>query len=119
MQRDEDKLQATLWNLLSLRRRPNVLCWAVNNNPRSVVDGARLKRMGCLAGIPDLHFLVDGQYQVVEIKTEKGRLTPVQSNWLAKVRDHGGLADFGRGWDECCELLVGRNLLLPGTYHRF
>lgn len=118
-QRDEDKLQAALWQLIQLRKRPGVLCWIVSNNPRSVQDAARLKRMGFQPGIPDLHFLVNGRYQTLEIKTEKGRATPEQLAWMNNLNSHGAVADIGRGWDECVDVLQRRGVLLPGKYHRF
>ena len=118
-QRDEDKLQADLWSLICLRHRPGVLAWAVNNNPRNVVDGVRLKRLGCVRGVPDLHFFVDRQFQTLEIKTEKGRATPEQLTFMNDLNSRGAIADLGRGWNECVDVLQRRGVLLPGTYHRF
>lgn len=118
-QRDEDKLQAALWQLISIQRMPGVLAWAVNNNPRNVIDGARCQRLGCLPGVPDLHFIVNKRYQTLEIKTEKGRPTTAQLVWMNDLNRAGAVADLGRGWDECVDVLKLRGVIKPGTYHRF
>ena len=116
--RDEDKLQAALWELIQLRRKPGVLAWAVCNNPRSAPDGARLKRMGMVPGIPDLHFYVDGKFQVLEVKTEKGVVSNNQFAWHKAFIEQGVRAEIGRGWNECVDALQYNGVLLPGTYHK-
>ena len=118
-QRDEDKLQAALWELIQLRKHPGVLAWAVVNNPRNVIDGARLKRLGMVRGVPDLHFLANGRYHTLEIKTKGGRLTAEQIAWMNALNAAGGVADIGHGWDECVHILKVRNLIKPGVYGRF
>lgn len=119
MQRDEDKLQMALWDLICLRKKDGVLAWAVCNNPRSARDGARYKKMGMVAGCPDMHFLVNGRYQTLEIKTEKGRAGPDQLAWRDALLRRNLIADIGYGWDQCVEILERRGVLLPGKYHRF
>lgn len=118
-QRDEDKLQAALWELIQLRKHPGVLAWAVVNNPRNVIDGARLKRLGMVRGVPDLHFLANGRYYTLEVKTKKGRMTDDQITWMTSLNAAGAIADIGHGWDECCHVLKLRNLIKPGVYGRF
>lgn len=121
MQRDEDKLQAALWELIQLRKHPWVVAWAVNNNPRSARDGARCQRLGCLPGVPDLHFF-DGsvqRYYALEIKTKSGRLSDSQIKWMNRLNEAGATVDVGYGWDECCHVLKLRKLIRPGVYGRF
>lgn len=49
------------------------------NNPRSAAAGAMAKRMGMLAGIPDLMIIRPlGRVMFIEIKSHKGRLSPAQ-----------------------------------------
>lgn len=61
------------------------------NNATSARDGAAAKRMGRKAGIPDLSiFCTNGKVIFVEIKTERGALSPAQKKmhaWL-KARDY-------------------------------
>lgn len=119
MQRDEDKLQAALWQLICLRRMPGVEAWAVNNNPRSAKDGARCQRLGLIAGVSDLHFFVNGRYYTLEVKTKKGRLNDKQIRWMTRMQAQGAICDVGYGWDECVHVLKVRHLIKPGTYGRF
>jgi hypothetical protein len=117
-QRDEDKLQMALWELICMRKKDGVLAWAVCNNPRSARDGARYKKMGMVAGCPDLHFLVNGRYQTLEVKTEKGRPSLAQLAWRDALLRRNLIADIGFGWDQCVEILERRGVLLPGRYGR-
>ena len=50
----------------------------IPNSPRNKVAGAKLKRMGMKAGIPDfiIHYRAETLY--VELKAPKGRLSPAQ-----------------------------------------
>lgn len=48
-------------------------------NPRSAIDGAKLKKMGLQAGRPDIEIIgPGGSVACIEIKTPKGRLSPAQ-----------------------------------------
>jgi hypothetical protein len=117
-QRDEDKLQMALWELICMRKKDGVLAWAVCNNPRNVIDGARYKKMGLVAGCPDLHFLVNGRFQTLEVKTEKGKASLAQLAWIEALNRRNIVADIGYGWDQCVEILERRGVLLPGKYGR-
>jgi len=49
------------------------------NNPRSAASGALAKRMGMLAGVPDLMIVRPlGRVAFIEVKAEGGRLSPMQ-----------------------------------------
>lgn len=49
------------------------------NNPRSAAAGAVAKRMGMLAGIPDLMVIRPlGRVAFIEVKKEGGRMNPAQ-----------------------------------------
>lgn len=49
------------------------------NNPRSAINGARLKAMGLTAGRPDIEIIgPGGSVAVIEIKAPKGRLSAPQ-----------------------------------------
>lgn len=49
------------------------------NNPRSAAAGAIAKRMGMLAGVPDLMIIRPlGRIAFIEVKKEGGRLQPPQ-----------------------------------------
>lgn len=89
MKRIEQGLQTTVAAWLSLQK--NVVWFAVNNNPRSARDGARLKKMGCKKGIPDLAFILpDGRFAAIELKSPKGVLSQEQKQWRDLIKKQGG-----------------------------
>jgi hypothetical protein len=68
---------------------------------------------GCTRIAPDrwLHFgkkgsadilgcLPDGRFLAVEVKAERGRLSPEQRQFLADIKTLGGMAVMVRGWKE-------------------
>lgn len=67
----------------------NGLMWHNYNNPRNKVQGAQLKTMGLVAGIPDLVFVGGGVPVFFELKTKTGRVSEVQREIHDKLREHG------------------------------
>jgi hypothetical protein len=60
------------------------------NNPRSAAAGAAAKRMGMLAGIPDLMIIRPlGRIVFIEVKKEGGRLNPAQIAFRLFCRQWG------------------------------
>ena len=45
------------------------------------------------------------QFVSIEIKTERGKLTEVQQNWLQKVHDSGGIVGVARTVEDALQLL--------------
>jgi hypothetical protein len=90
MKRAEDQIQAAIVNWLRTVL-PGAIVLHLHNNPRSKVDGARLKAMGLVKGAPDLLVCLPGGRGVfIEVKAPKGRVSPEQ---------HGfSFACQGIGW---------------------
>lgn len=62
---------------------PHVLCAHVpNGGSRNVREGANLKRMGVLAGMPDLLIWWPKGMGAIELKADKGKLTEKQEGVL-------------------------------------
>ena len=54
----------------------------LRNNPRSRVMGGSEKRLGALKGIPDIAVIRPlGRIAFIEVKAEKGRLSPEQADF--------------------------------------
>lgn len=63
-----------------------------NGGRRDPVTGARLKAEGVVAGVADLLLLIprgDKHGMCIEMKTKKGRQSPAQKEWHAKVEAFG------------------------------
>lgn len=80
--RYEDAIQKAIVNWLRHVLPGHAMVLHIHNNPRSAIDGARLKQMGLVAGAPDLLIVLPhGQGVFIEIKTEKGRVSEAQHSF--------------------------------------
>src|SRR5215831_19295493 len=112
----EAQLQATVVEHLRLRAKPDVLWLHVpNGERRDKITGAKLKRMGVLAGASDLLFWHNGNSFALELKAPGGRLSEAQLEFLARFNDAGGHSAVAESIDcalACMEawgLLSGRS----------
>lgn len=73
-----------------------------------VIDLARLHRYivyhtydsrRSVAGFPDLVLVGGGRVLFRELKTEKGRMSPAQQQWIDEINRNGGDADVWRPTD--------------------
>jgi hypothetical protein len=74
-----------------------------NGGSRHPAEGAKLKRMGVLAGVPDLIVPIPaGRFHGLglELKAQGGRLQPSQREYLAKLRWLGWQTAVAFGADE-------------------
>lgn len=103
----EHKLQVSLIGYLAIAGRKDLHWFAVpNQSNRHIANAAKMKAEGVRAGTPDLCFMLDGgKVAWLEMKTEKGRLSPAQQ-WFRdtaqRLGHHWGLA---RSLDEAIVLL--------------
>lgn len=67
--------------------------------------------MGMLAGVSDLILLHDGQAYALELKTEKGRATEVQDEFLVRFTAAGGIGYVARGLDAAIRSLEAWGIL--------
>lgn len=101
----EDSLQITIADHLRLYH-PDVLWWHTpNGGKRNAREGARLKRMGVLAGVPDiiLHWQINcetPQYGAIELKIGKGKQTDSQKEFQSRWGDFNGWYAIVRSLDE-------------------
>lgn len=109
----EGGIQATLmeWAMLMESRWPELklLFHVPNGGARGKAEAGRLKRQGVKAGVPDLMLPVArGGYHglFIELKTEKGSLTPEQKEWLRMLQEQGYAAKCCKGLDEAMRTLT-------------
>lgn len=104
--------QAALIQHLELRHRPGVWWCAVpNGGSRNVIEAAKLKGQGVVAGAPDLIVCIDGRMVGLEMKRSKGgRLSPAQIAQKERIEAAGGLWFVAHGLDEALAILSSLNV---------
>jgi VRR-NUC domain-containing protein len=111
----EAQIHRALVEHLRLRAKPDVLWLHVpNGERRDKITGAKLKRMGVLAGAADLLLWHRGNSFALELKAPGGRLSEAQLAFMARFNDAGGHTAVAEGLDrgiavlEAWQLLRGR-----------
>lgn len=68
--------------------------WIVYHTPNggsrnSEIEGASLKGLGVIAGVPDLTILGDGKVFFMEVKSPSGRVRPAQRKFMSLLEKSG------------------------------
>ena len=83
---------------IALGTEPGLVLW---RNSVGVADvGGRVQRFGLCKGSADLIGILDGRFVALEVKTERGRVSPEQQLFLDLVRRRGGFAAVVRSIDD-------------------
>ena len=82
-----------------------VVAHVPNGGKKPVHIGAIHKRLGVLAGMPDLFLFHQGHSFALEIKAGNGRLLPSQILTMARLREAGVNVAVAFGFDQCVEQL--------------
>ena len=98
------------WKAVGQRMAPNVVMAAVpNGGARDAVTGARLKREGVVAGMPDLVLLCarSGRHALfIEMKTKRGRVSQSQRGLFPLLEAQGYGVAVCHGWKEAAEAVT-------------
>ena len=81
---------------------------------RSRVEGAILKAIGTVAGVPDIICIFQGRVYALELKAGRGRVTDVQRVVHERLREAGANVAVAHGIDQALAQLE-RWQLLRGT----
>lgn len=110
----ESQLQILLfdWCHMNRQRYPELqlMFHIPNGGYRNIATAKRLKAEGVKAGVPDICLPVArGNYHglYLELKTDKGRLSKDQENWLFDLNKQGYLAEVAYGFDEAVKVIKG------------
>ncbi len=60
-----------------------------------------------LKGVSDIIGIFDGKFLAIEVKTEKGKLSEHQVEFLDRVRENGGIAIVARSVEDVEQALFG------------
>lgn len=72
---------------------------------QDALKSARRVQAGLAKGASDLIGQVDGRFCSLEIKTPKGRVRSEQTQWLRRIRRHGGFAAVVRSVEQAEEAI--------------
>ncbi len=104
--RPEQQIQRAVVAHLRLRAKPGVLWFHVpNSRKQSPRRGAAWKAEGVLAGVSDLILFHNSRAFALEIKSENGRLSEAQQEFLDRFNAAGGYAGYAVGVDRAIECL--------------
>jgi hypothetical protein len=106
--RPEDDLQRTVCQYLDiLMQQGRILYFAVpNGGKRSIVEAARMKRMGTKPGVPDLILIPKvGPVCAIELKSADGTLSLAQKQWTRTLPDFGCPVAVCRSLEEVRQFL--------------
>jgi hypothetical protein len=92
----EPKEAELLSYAVTILKQSGLVWWRVNNSPSLFNNkaGAVSFRKSPIKGFPDLAgmFAGSGRLFALEIKTTKGKVSPEQVDWIAKINKSGGMA---------------------------
>ncbi len=103
-----EQMMLVSWMSLKYPKISNLLVHIPNGVYSSVRTGARMKRLGLRAGVPDLVVFCarHGFHGLfIEMKSEKGRLTKTQIEYHKLLEEQGYLVKTARGFDEAKEII--------------
>jgi hypothetical protein len=106
--RPEARLQESVCQFLALQERMGLLLWFAvpNGGSRNLLEAVNLKRQGLRAGVPDLCIIPKiGPVMFIELKSEEGTLSRLQSIWLQNLVEYGCPVRVCRSRDEVEQFL--------------
>lgn len=89
-----------------------------NGGQRSAFTGAQMKALGVNKGFPDLILPVATTHApglAIEMKSDNGRLSLDQSEWLAHYKEQGWVTKICRSAEEARDTLCNYLSILPGA----
>ena len=108
----EAQVQRAVLGHLAFRAVQDVFWFHVPNGGwRSPIEASVFKGLGVKPGVPDLVLIGNGKPYGLELKTERGRLTPVQRTTQALLAAAGAEVATAYGLDQALEQLTQWGLL--------
>ena len=113
MNRPEDQIQRAVFQHIRARGVPGLVAWHTpNGGQRKPIEAAILKGLGVRAGVADILAVYGGKIFALELKTEDGRPTKAQIEFLSDIERAGAFAAMPRGLDAAIATLEAWGLLI-------
>src|SRR5262249_6832631 len=97
----EAQLQKAVLEHLAWRGVPGLFAFhPANGGWRSPIEAKILKGLGVVPGVTDIIVIHGGHCYALELKTESGRLTPIQIETQERMRAAGATVATATGLDE-------------------
>ena len=101
MKHEEHYIQVSFIQWFRLKHSKHFVYAIPNGEKREIKTAIRLKKEGVVAGVPDLHILLEnGKSFFVELKTKKGKLSINQKNTISEIEKRGYEVLVGYGIDD-------------------
>jgi len=93
---------------LNCLKQSGMVYWRVPNGPvMHSINGRMIRKCSPIKGFPDIAgVLPSGKFFAIELKTDKGRLSPEQHEWITKLNMSGAMAIVLRTKDEIMEFVT-------------
>lgn len=88
----------------------NTILHVPNGGKRTRIEGAKFKRLGVRAGIPDLFLPIQKQGYgglFIELKVDKGKVSTKQKEWIENLNINGYKAVVCYGFEEAKDIIEG------------
>jgi hypothetical protein len=119
----ESQIQSAFFEWLSLHEKkyPELsLCYAIPNGAhKSIASRMKFKREGLKAGVPDVHLpLTSVEWPTrprprsffaglwIEFKSDKGRVSDTQKEWIEKLTNEGHRVEVCRDWTQAANIVI-------------
>jgi hypothetical protein len=110
--RPEQAIQAAIFQHIAWRGAKGVFAFHCPlGGWRSVIEAAIFKATGTVAGIPDVCVVYQSRLYALELKTDSGKLTPIQRETHARMREAGAIVSTAYGIDEALAQLMEWKLI--------
>jgi len=109
---ETDIHRAVVQHLNTRAARGVVFFHPANGGWRHHVEASRFVGLGVKPGVADLILFHDAKFHALEIKAHaKSKVSKAQKQFVADVRNAGGIAEVGYGLDDCLRILERWQLL--------
>lgn len=100
---------------LSCLKQSGLVYWRVPNGPvMHSIGGKMIRKCSPIKGFPDIAGVFpSGKFFAIELKTDKGRLSTEQTEWITKLNMSGAMAIVLRSKEEISEFIAAASKIKP------